>query len=79
MEANPTRFQKAVEMIAMETGQAHSGTMYMGESVLEKVPGHKLLLYAHFSKYFDISYTNVKVSPLGLQSGLKHNKWSIFG
>jgi hypothetical protein len=56
---------------------AHSGTMYMGESVLEKVTGHKLLLYAHFSTYFDQSYTIVKVSPLGLQNGF--NNWSIFG
>jgi hypothetical protein len=46
----------------------HSGTRYMDhESVLVNVSGHKLLLCAHFYKYFDNSYTFVKVSPLGLQ------------
>jgi hypothetical protein len=41
----------------------------MDESVLVKVSGHKLLLYEHFSTYFDNSYTIVKVSPLELQNG----------
>jgi hypothetical protein len=50
-------------LIKLNTVITHSGTMYMGESVLEKGPRHKLLLYAHFSTYFDNFYTNVKVSP----------------
>jgi hypothetical protein len=30
----------------------HSGKTYMGEIVLKKVSGHKLLLYAHFLNIF---------------------------
>jgi hypothetical protein len=56
----------------------HSGTTYIDKSVLVKVSGHKLLLYAHFSTYLDNSYTFVKVFPSGLQNGLNHYNWSIF-
>ncbi len=36
------------------------GMMYTYESVLEIVPGHKLLLNAQFSIHFNNSYTGVK-------------------
>jgi hypothetical protein len=44
----------------------HSGTTYIDESVLEIVPVHKLLLYAHFLTYVSNSYTIVKKTSIGL-------------
>jgi hypothetical protein len=52
--------------------------LYIYESVLEIVPGDKLLLNAQFSIHYNKFYIGIKTTHLGLQNGLKNNNWNTF-